>query len=255
MKRTKHILRSVSAAALGFLVSASTGWATTPDCEALAAQASARHGLPEGRLSAISRAESGRSIKGSGYRAWPWTLNVQGKGYYFPTREKALEHLEKVIAEGVRNVDVGCMQLNYRWHGGEFASIQEMMDPSANADYAARYLKTLRKETGNWDGATKYYHSREADRGTSYLSRVKRIQARLTNTPMPPADPVTPKEPQVRTASTQDKARQAQDKRFDGGGNLVQVTRSGNYWPNLALPEGALPNMSALYRARKQAKR
>lgn len=253
MSKSKHITRVIYAVALGVSIMGSGANASMPDCETLAAKASVKHGLPDGRLSAIARAESGRSVKGSGYRAWPWTLNVQGKGYYFPTREKALAHLEKVIAEGVRNVDVGCMQINYRWHGDQFASIQEMMEPTANTDYAARYLKDLRREGGDWDVATRYYHSREKERGTAYLSRVKRVQARITNSPMPPSQPASQHRP-VQVAQADTTVRQVQDKRFDRGTSMVQVSRSGSYWPNLALPEGALPDMTALKRARRQSK-
>lgn len=143
---------------------------TPPDCETLAARLGAQAGLPEGLLPAIARIESGRSGKG-GTRAWPWTLNTAGQGHYFDTSSDALRYLDAVLAKGQRNVDIGCMQINYRWHGENFPSVQAMMDPVTNISYAIEFLKRLRAETGSWSGAVQRYHSNDPGRGTAYHAR------------------------------------------------------------------------------------
>ena len=153
--------------------------ASVPDCEALAEQAAAARGVPSKLLPAIARTESGRGQGKLGHRAWPWTLNVAGKGYYFDTREQALDKLRQVIASGQRNVDVGCMQVNYRWHGKEFGSIEEMMDPEANTRYAALFMSRLRERTGSWTKATKFYHSQDPKRGAYYLGKVEKIMKKV----------------------------------------------------------------------------
>ncbi|MFD0857535.1 transglycosylase SLT domain-containing protein [Roseovarius aquimarinus] len=212
-----------------------------PGCEALAAEAATRHGLPGGLLRAIARTESGRSVGGQAI-AWPWTSNVRGKGYYYESREAALAHLGALVAAGERHFDVGCMQLNYRWHGENFADLAQMIDPAQNTDYAARYLSELRRETGDWDMATRYYHSRDAGRGTAYLGRVQRVMARLG--PRAPQSSMPFGAAASAPAAT---SGPAPDRRFFKGAALIELASSApasqSYWTPAALPEGALPRM------------
>lgn len=138
-----------------------------PDCEAMAARIGATEGLPEGLLPAIARIESGRRL-GRTVRAWPWTLNHDGKGLYFETRSEALDYLRQTVAEGPRNIDVGCMQINYYWHSTKFPSVEVMIDPETNIRYAVRFLKELYARKGSWEAAIKHYHSTDPDRGARY---------------------------------------------------------------------------------------
>ncbi|MDX1780305.1 MAG: hypothetical protein R3256_03205 [Thalassovita sp.] len=174
------VVRSGFIAALGLLwLAVSPAYASTVDCEAIAARTGMQNGLPRDLMPAISRVETGLKQGDKGVRAWPWTLNVQGKGYYFPTRAAALAKLREVLASGIRNVDVGCMQINYHWHSSNFGSIEEMMSPEANTAYAARFLTELRSRHGSWEAATSHYHSADDERGKAYLSRVSRVITKL----------------------------------------------------------------------------
>lgn len=163
-----------------WLAPLSAGAETAPQlCEALAAQAGAEAGLPEGLLPAIARAESGKPTA-AGVRAWPWTLNQGGDGSYHATKAEALAHLEALLARGVRNVDLGCMQLNWRWHGTAFADAATMMDPVANTRYAAAFLRELHARHGSWTQAVAHYHSADPQRGTAYAARVSRLLGHIT---------------------------------------------------------------------------
>lgn len=144
-------------------------------CEKLADEVAAKAGLPDGLLQSISRMESGRSNGKGKVRAWPWTLNQAGKGMYFDTKQEALKYLRKAVKAGVKNIDVGCMQINYRWHGDQFASLEDMIDPAQNVAYGARYLAQLAKAHDSWVEAAKRYHSSESERGTWYYAKVERI--------------------------------------------------------------------------------
>lgn len=206
--------------------------ANAPSCETLTAQATERHGLPKGLLTAIAHTESGRAQGGRGLRAWPWTSNVRGQGYYYKSKAEALRHLKDLAAQGVRGFDVGCMQLNYRWHGERFENLGRMIDPASNVDYAARYLKELHRETGSWDHATRYYHSRDAERGAAYLDRVRRAHARIDPSAKPEGQPVM---------AAQSAPPEQSDRRFLGRAPLIRVATQDQYWKNPALPEGALP--------------
>jgi hypothetical protein len=150
----------------------SPGLAAAQDCARLAAQAGADAGLPDGLLPAIALVESGRGTGRGGIAPWPWTLNQGGKGMYFDTREEALAYLKQAVAEGVTNIDVGCMQLNWKWHSAGFASPEDMIDPARNTRYAARFMVELYNRLGSWDVAAAAYHSTTPERGQRYLQKV-----------------------------------------------------------------------------------
>jgi len=149
--------------------------AILPDCEAIAAKVETATGLPQGILSSISRVESGHAWPDGSVKGWPWATNNRGKGKYFQKREEALKYIKKVIDRGDHNIDVGCMQINYRWHGKAFKSLEQMIDPAYNIPYAARFLSTLYERHGNWDKAIKYYHSGNSKYNRAYLARVKKV--------------------------------------------------------------------------------
>jgi len=183
----KHALISIalvgSTSAFLAVTPIHAGTPTRDLCEALAAQVSADAGLPVGLLASISRIESGRSVNKAPVKAWPWTLNQAGKGMYFDSRKEALAYLRKAVAGGVRNIDVGCMQINYRWHGKQFASLEDMMDPVKNVAYGARYLSELYRAHGNWETAASYYHSSESARGKRYFAKVARVWKSIASVP------------------------------------------------------------------------
>ncbi len=132
-----------------------------------------RTGVPKHLLSAISLAESGRwdTLKRANV-AWPWTVTSGGKGRYFDTKAEALAEVEILMTQGVRNIDVGCMQINLFYHGGAFETLDESFDPQANITYAAAYLKNMFAATGNWMEAAGYYHSTTPERNEPYKRKV-----------------------------------------------------------------------------------
>lgn len=176
-----HMARFVAIFAVALAAVFAPAQASVPNCEALAAGAGARAGLPDGLLPSIARVESGRTVDGK-RAAWPWTLNQAGKGMYFETREAALDYLKSAVARGVRNIDVGCMQINYRWHGDQFASLEEMMDPVLNTSYAARFMTELYNRLGSWDRATGEYHSTNPARSAKYRKLVEYALTRIPDT-------------------------------------------------------------------------
>ncbi|WP_304618190.1 lytic transglycosylase domain-containing protein [Paracoccus sp. (in: a-proteobacteria)] len=142
-----------------------------PDCESLAEAAGAEAGIPPGLMTAIAHVESGRSHQGR-LRAWPWTLNQGGRGSYHDSRAEAMQRLSLILASGVTNVDIGCMQINWRWHRQEFESEAAMMDPVGNTRYAARHLASLYTLHGDWTQAVAAYHAGDPSRGGHYQAKV-----------------------------------------------------------------------------------
>ena len=150
-------------------------------CEYLAKDAEKKYGLPENILLSISRVESGYQKVDGVIRAWPWTLNAGGDSAYFQTKEDALHSLEERIKKGVTNIDVGCMQLNFRWHKDFFNNLRDMITPMKNVDYAARFLNRLHQRHGSWEKAVKYYHSSKSKYNVKYYRKVKAVWKKENN--------------------------------------------------------------------------
>ncbi len=180
----------MSVLAIGLGVSAGAAWAA-PDpaalCEAAAHRAAQATGVPVAVLLAVALTESGRSRAGR-FRPWPWTLNIEGAGMYFDTRAEALARAEQARAAGRVSFDSGCFQINYRWHGEAFESLDAMIDPDRNARYAAEFLGALYQESGDWTVAAGHYHSRTPVHAARYREIFTRHYARLDGQPLvPPA--------------------------------------------------------------------
>ena len=139
--------------------------------EILAAQT--RHGIPDNLLLAIGLQEAGTRRNGH-FTVWPYAVNAAGEGRLFDNRNAALDWVAERQASGIRSIDVGCMQINMRWHPDAFASVSEGFDPRVNVDYAARFLKRLHRRTGSWMQAAGSYHSFEPSTATSTLTGCKR---------------------------------------------------------------------------------
>jgi hypothetical protein len=157
-------------------------------CDQAAIGAARQHGVPLDVLRAITRTETGRA-SGGALQPWPWTVNMEGRGVWFASRAAAQIYVEAQVAGGARSFDVGCFQLNHRWHGANFGSIGEMFEPDRNASYAAAFLKRLHAELGDWTAAAGAYHSRTPDLARRYTVRFERIRSGLTGTMAPPATP------------------------------------------------------------------
>jgi hypothetical protein len=134
--------------------------------------------VPYSVLQALTRTETGRLHEGK-VEPWAWTVNMEGTGQWFETQTEARAFVLQHFLRGARSFDVGCFQLNYKWHGDAFSSIEEMFDPLENARYAANFLKSLHAETGDWLQAVGHYHSRTEQYAAIYRNRFSQIFADL----------------------------------------------------------------------------
>lgn len=154
------------------LIAPATAAAEPTLCETAAQQAAAEFAVPLVLMQAIAMVETGRSQGAGDLRPWPWTLNVNGDGHWFSNADQAATYLSTALAAGAGRVDVGCFQLNVRWHGDRFATPGAMLDPLANARHAAGFLAALQRETGDWLTAAGAYHSRRPDHAAAYRARI-----------------------------------------------------------------------------------
>jgi len=142
-----------------------------------------RPDLPEHLMAAMARVESGRAHpQNAAAFAWPWTIRAQGRGRYFPTKAAAVAEVKRLRRNGVRNIDVGCMQVNLHYHGHAFETVAQAIDPVHNVAYAAEFLRKLRRSTHTWMRAIGYYHSRTPAHYRDYQARVQEAWRRERRT-------------------------------------------------------------------------
>ena len=177
--RCRRLALSVLALAvnIGFLPEAHGETAQSPWdlCAATIRQAERAHRLPRGLLGAIAKVESGR------YRdsraevfAWPWTVTAEGRGRYLPSKAAAIAEVKTLKARGIRNIDVGCLQINLHHHPDAFDSLEAAFDPAENAKAAANLLVELRDTWGSWTRAVGNYHSNTPTLSGPYRVKVYR---------------------------------------------------------------------------------
>jgi soluble lytic murein transglycosylase-like protein len=150
-------MRLVLALLLTAICTSSAAAFAKPDgnsCEREMVRASRKHNVPLGMLYAVGLTETGR--KGS---LQPYALNVEGRAVYGIDKDEALRQFAKARAAGAKLIDMGCMQINHHFHAEHFASLDAMLDPALNVDYAARFLKQLHQREGSWTMAVARYHA------------------------------------------------------------------------------------------------
>lgn len=158
----------------------------TEVCTVAAQQFEKKYQIKKHLLSTITNVESGRwNPQTKRSTAWPWTVNAQGKGRFFDTKKQAIAEVKRLQAQGVKSIDVGCMQINLAYHPEAFENLEEAFNPYKNMEYGAKFLKRLYTQKGNdWNKAATAYHSslpRKAQKYAQKLSKAYQgiIQASL----------------------------------------------------------------------------
>ena len=144
-------------------------------CASLIEAAEQALDLPPHLLQAISKVESGRWNKAARANlAWPWTVTAEGKGRFLPNKRAAIAEVEALRARGIKNIDVGCTQVNLMYHGEAFDDLGQALDPVHNVAYAAVFLSQLRKDARSWTKAVGRYHSHTPKFSGPYRKKVFR---------------------------------------------------------------------------------
>lgn len=73
--------------------------------------------------------------------------------------QDALQRFQIARQSGAKLIDLGCMQINHHFHGENFSSPAEMLDPRRNVEYAARFLRNLHNKHETWTMAVARYHA------------------------------------------------------------------------------------------------
>lgn len=143
-------------------------------CRDATRQAENDNQLPAFLLTAIAVTESGRPTPNRPGAAdpWPWTLYADGRGHRFETKREAMNAAQSFLDKGINSIDVGCMQVNLKFHPAAFASLEEAFDPISNVEYAALLITRNATKSGSYQQAAGRYHSRKAHRAQAYSHQV-----------------------------------------------------------------------------------
>ena len=131
--------------------------------------------LPAEVLYAVALTESARRVDSTGnVRPWPWTLNVRGKGHFFASRREAEAALKGLLDQGRTSVDIGLMQVNWRYHEQRLGSPNRALDPFHNLRVAAQILLDCHRNHQDWWEAVGCYHApNRPQRAARYRTRVR----------------------------------------------------------------------------------
>lgn len=145
-------------------------------CERYVTQAAQAYGVPVGVLYAVGLTESG--LNGGLH---PFAMNIEGKTKFPASVEAAMQEFEVAHRDGARLIDVGCMQINHHYHRENFPSDESMFDPARNVNYAAAFLKNLKKKHKTWSMAVARYHA-GPDNNTAQKRYVCRVITNMVAT-------------------------------------------------------------------------
>ncbi len=121
----------------------------------------AEHGIPQSILYAVALTESGKPMAGpaGAARPWPWTLNVAGRGYFFDSRQAAWQALRGYLKDGQRSIDIGLMQVNWRYHQDRLGTPWQALDPYHNLRVGAGILQDCHLTRQDWWASVGCYHA------------------------------------------------------------------------------------------------
>lgn len=138
--------------------------------------------IPQEWTEAIAQAES---------RRHPWTLNIEGKGFYFETKDAALTAAQNALESG-KSFDCGIMQVNSFWLKKYNIPLEAVFDPLANIYLGGFILKGEIKRHGFNSKAIGAYHSPNPDKARNYANIILGLlnepsAEKIHITPTPPA--------------------------------------------------------------------
>lgn len=139
-----------------------------------------KYGIPKDLLFAIAFQESAKAHNIHKKRIiWPWSVNMSGKTHTFKNKADAVRFVCRQLRLGHRNIDVGLMQINLKYHPKAFKSVSDAFDINKNVHYATLFILSKYDKFKNWDKAVAHYHSGNLKRGMRYHSKVLNIVQNL----------------------------------------------------------------------------
>ncbi len=139
-----------------------------------------KYNIPRDTLHSISLQETGQAHPlHKKLIVWPWAVNLEGRPFYFDTKAEAVNFVKFQMRRGKVNFDIGCMQINFKYHGHNFKSIEHAFDPRGNINFGAKFLSEKFEQLGSWRKAIAHYHSATPEFGDKYSKSVFKIANKL----------------------------------------------------------------------------
>ncbi len=135
-------------------------WATmvsANDIPPLYQKVARNHGIPEPVLYSLAYGESQVRLQSGRIRPWPWTLNVKGQAYHYPSYEEACQALNEFLNQ-TQLVDIGLTQHNWYWQKAHFSTPCEAFFPEQNLNHAAKVMLEGYAKYKSWVKAAGYFH-------------------------------------------------------------------------------------------------
>jgi hypothetical protein len=132
------------------------------------------HQLDPYILYAVALVESANGNPSNQVAPWPWAINKSGKSIIPGSQQEARAILNKTLAEGGRNIDVGLMQVNLYWHGHRVGKPEQLLNPVTNLQIGALVLAEAIQSAPN-DlvlGVGRYHSWQNTKAAVSYGRRV-----------------------------------------------------------------------------------
>ncbi len=137
-------------------------------------QVARRHGIDPYILYAVALTESRKNDDQNKVIPSPWAINNAGIAYIPDSQQEAEDLLNQMLEQGKRNIDVGMMQVNLRWHGHRVAKPEQLLIPSTNLEIGARVLsEAIQSVPGNLaHGIGRYYSWKNEPAAIQYGRKV-----------------------------------------------------------------------------------
>ncbi|WP_254786704.1 transglycosylase SLT domain-containing protein [Methylomonas sp. LWB] len=125
-------------------------------------------------LYAVALMESRKNGEQNRVMPWPWAINNAGNSFIPNSQQEAEALLNQMLDQGKRNIDVGIMQVNLRWHGHRVAKPELLLIPSTNLEIGASVLSVaIQSVPGNLaHGIGRYYSWKNEPAAIQYGQKV-----------------------------------------------------------------------------------
>jgi len=106
---------------------------------------------------------------------------VAGDGYYYASRIEAWQALRNWLGRGERSIDIGLMQVNWRYHHGRLGDPWQALDPYHNLRVGAGILQDCYAAEHDWWASVGCYHApANPERASRYRRRVESQWRQIT---------------------------------------------------------------------------
>lgn len=117
--------------------------------------------VPADILYSMALVESGKVYKEKKL-PWPWALNIDGQSVFCDSQQEAISRISQAI-KNKQLVDIGLMQISWRWQKQRFSNPGEALVPIHNLKAGAIILReqfehNQLENKGDWWDAVGRYH-------------------------------------------------------------------------------------------------